>query len=82
MGGLRCDVHGYIYTLRIIVSSINLHALDIIDEQRFSNEILAQYGYRECKMQHQTSVYHCQWYETMVNNAFLTFSFVFFRLYL
>jgi hypothetical protein len=33
----------YIYTIRTAVSSINLNAQDIIDEQRLSNEIPAKY---------------------------------------
>jgi hypothetical protein len=65
-----------------MVSSINLNAQNIIDKQRFSNEILAQYGHREWKMYHQTSVCHYQLYEAMNNRAFLTFSFGFFRLHM
>jgi hypothetical protein len=70
----------YIYTIRTTVSSINLNAQDIIDEQRFLKQILTLSLHSKWKMQFHTSVYRYQLYETMDRNAFFAFGFGFFRL--
>jgi hypothetical protein len=70
----------YIYTMLTAVSSINLNAQDIIDQQRSLTRYSSKYVYEDWKVPYKTSVHHFRSYETTAKHAFLTFSFGFFRL--